>query len=320
MTRPCTLVLRLTQLVDHTDDRKWLCELDPADSNGERGFFVDINIDIDDQNDPAASTFESGVTKLDGDSIYLHGHHAYVHGSPSFQNEGLVKQTRDERHLQVVEGNKTVLVLRAVAADAETTSSNEQLALKIFGVGGQDDFNLSSGYDECSYGKLQFAPTPLIQDGVLTVTISDFVQNSDTDVIRDAMLDKARSELGVTDLQSIADYTMVCIPPGTGNGWVAYAFVNQWLSVYNDEWCTSPSAQIHEIGHNIGEFLSLRHPFASHEHKIIFLTMISTLIISSFQVWAIGKIFFDLMNDTEENPNSRIFIPVTHIHMIHSLV
>lgn len=30
------------------------------------------------------------------------------------------------------------------------------------------------------------------------------------------------------------------------------AYVNHWLSVYNDNWCRYPSAQFHEVGHNLG--------------------------------------------------------------------
>jgi len=45
---------------------------------------------------------------------------------------------------------------------------------------------------------------------------------------------------------------MICVPPGTAGDWVAYAYSNHWLSVYNDEWCTYPSVQMHEIGHNLG--------------------------------------------------------------------
>lgn len=44
---------------------------------------------------------------------------------------------------------------------------------------------------------------------------------------------------------------MVCIPPGTSGDWIAYAYINSPLSVYNDNWCNSISAQMHEIGHNI---------------------------------------------------------------------
>ena len=42
-----------------------------------------------------------------------------------------------------------------------------------------------------------------------------------------------------------------CIPPGTSGGWIAYAYINHWLSVYNDRWCEYPSGQMHELGHNL---------------------------------------------------------------------
>jgi hypothetical protein len=48
---------------------------------------------------------------------------------------------------------------------------------------------------------------------------------------------------------------MVCQPSNTLNGgssnWIAYAYVDHWLSVYKGDWCTYPSAQMHEIGHNL---------------------------------------------------------------------
>jgi hypothetical protein len=33
---------------------------------------------------------------------------------------------------------------------------------------------------------------------------------------------------------------------------IAYAYVNSWNSVYDDDWCMKVSAQVHEIGHNLG--------------------------------------------------------------------
>jgi hypothetical protein len=52
---------------------------------------------------------------------------------------------------------KTVLVLRVVAADAQTTASEAELANKIFGASG-DILNLKSLYNQCSSGQLQFEP------------------------------------------------------------------------------------------------------------------------------------------------------------------
>merc|ERR1719183_1162491 len=44
---------------------------------------------------------------------------------------------------------------------------------------------------------------------------------------------------------------MYCHPKDTGVG-LAYAWVNFYLSVYNDSWCSSLSAGMHELGHNMG--------------------------------------------------------------------
>jgi hypothetical protein len=32
---------------------------------------------------------------------------------------------------------------------------------------------------------------------------------------------------------------------------VAYAWMNDWRSVYNDDVCSTVSAQMHEVGHNL---------------------------------------------------------------------
>ena len=49
---------------------------------------------------------------------------------------------------------------------------------------------------------------------------------------------------------------MICLPEDTigFNGssiWVAYGFINSWLSVYRGDGCSIPSVQMHEIGHNL---------------------------------------------------------------------
>jgi hypothetical protein len=84
-------------------------------------------------------------------------------------------------------------------------------------------------------------------DGVYTVNIPSTVVTgaADGDIVT-AMVDKATSDLG--SLTTLEDYVMVCVPPGTSGGWIAYAYINYWLSVYNDDWCRYPSGHMHEIG------------------------------------------------------------------------
>jgi len=62
------------------------------------------------------------------------------------------------------------------------------------------------------------------------------------------MGEKASNELG--GFTNEWDLVMFCQPP---NGdWLAYAYINSWASFYNGLWCNRVSAQMHEIGHNLG--------------------------------------------------------------------
>jgi hypothetical protein len=159
----------------------------------------------------------------------------------------------NERKLQT--GTKTVLVIRAIAFDASTTASEAMLSNAIFGTSG-DVVNLKSQYAQCSDGKLHFQPlttnTLVGTDGVYTVNLpTTIVNGSYNSKIQDIITEKAASDLG-GPLESIADHVMLCMPRGTISNttvnWIGYARLNHWLSVYNDDWCRSPSLQLHEIG------------------------------------------------------------------------
>jgi hypothetical protein len=148
---------------------------------------------------------------------------------------------------------KTVLVLRIEAADKSTTASESQLADDVFGAAG-DVLNLKSQFNQCSYGQLQFEPitsnTIVGTDGVYTVTLpTTNVTGAADNPIAWAAVNKASAELG--DVQGIANHVMVCMPPGTSGNWIAYAYVNHWLSVFNNAWCGYPSGVLHEIGEHI---------------------------------------------------------------------
>lgn len=256
MAQPCTLVLRETQFDDQTDDHAWECELDPVDNDSKSSGFMKIDTALTkDEHDFAEASLESGSTMMKAE-ILMSESGSYISGKPQFQEKTKAHRVRLQ---EKTSGTRSVLVIRAEAGDAKTTPSENDLALMIFGRGGDNNFNLSSGYNECSYGQLKFEPistltNTAVSDGVHTVTITESVADSNSDIIRDAMIAKAKSNLGVTDLRRVADHIMLCIPPGTSSGssWIAYSYVNSWLSVYNDSWCTKVSAQMHEIGHNIG--------------------------------------------------------------------
>ena len=115
--------------------------------------------------------------------------------------------------------------------------------------------NLASQYGACSHGKLNIVKAPnqtagglTINNGVVTVTLPTSVTAGDV-TMRNAITSALQTAFGQPPYQ-LVDHLMYCLPPGTMGG-VAYAFMNSWMSVYNDDWCNSVSAQLHEVGHNL---------------------------------------------------------------------
>jgi hypothetical protein len=138
--------------------------------------------------------------------------------------------TNRKRGLQAVQ--KTVLAVRINAPDVSTTPDVADISDSIFGTTG-DSINLKERFDSCSYGQLTFEgyegttsskveiPGTKFAVGVVEVDIDENVIGAtNPDIIRDAALTVATELLG--DLPSQFDHVMLCIPPGTIGGWIAY--------------------------------------------------------------------------------------------------
>jgi hypothetical protein len=161
---------------------------------------------------------------------------------------------RGRRDLAVL-GIKKTLVVRVTAADAATTAPASTLSDKVFGTTG-DEVNLKTWYDECSHGRVNFVPAtsvdnPDIVNGVTEISIAINVNGVSDGTVREAVRTALDAQLQ-GDWESKYDHTMMCLPPGTSGGWIGYAYIGHYLSVFNDNWCTYPSIQMHEIGHNLG--------------------------------------------------------------------
>eukprot|EP00546_Thalassionema_frauenfeldii_P015177 CAMPEP_0178920280 /NCGR_PEP_ID=MMETSP0786-20121207/14918_1 /TAXON_ID=186022 /ORGANISM="Thalassionema frauenfeldii, Strain CCMP 1798" /LENGTH=434 /DNA_ID=CAMNT_0020594331 /DNA_START=252 /DNA_END=1552 /DNA_ORIENTATION=+ len=209
---------------------------------------------------------ESAVTEISSSNGFDYdGESNTVHIPPgstiSKKNRGGGVESNGRRRLATV-GQKTVLVVRAEFFDASTGSTIATLGDEVFGTNG-DVINLKSQYDACSYGQLTFSPvadgttfsngvdsSANSLNGVITVSNPSFnVIGQGDGVVREEMRRLVGGRKG-NDINN--QYHMLCIPPGTTGGWIGYAYINYWLSVYNDNWCNYPSIQMHEIGHNIG--------------------------------------------------------------------
>ena len=168
------------------------------------------------------------------------------------------------RHLATTSGIKSVLVVRVIASNAQTGFSNAELSDSVFGTDG-DQVNLKTQYNKCSHEQFQIAPATNklsilddnninkdIVNGATTVTIAAGVTADDDDeTMRNQITDALNAQFGVGSPTQLADHVMYCLPPGSMGG-IAYAFINGWMSVYSNDWCTYPSVQMHELGHNFG--------------------------------------------------------------------
>ena len=96
------------------------------------------------------------------------------------------------------------------------------------------------------------------------ITITIHVIRALSGLILSLVLEEGNIVFG--DFQIQFDFVMLLIPPGTvlssTTNWKAYAYIDHWISVYNDAWSIYPSVHMHEIGHNIG--LSHSHDETSY--------------------------------------------------------
>lgn len=240
MAAPCTLILRIEEYSDHSDKFAWDCELDPT-KDSESGSIISFT----DRTFPK-DRFESGVSTLFGDVTITRGK-ATINGNPSFGR----RDDNSNQDRRLLAGDRSVLAVRVVAPDISTTASAATISDEIFGTSG-DAFNLKSGFSDCSYDVLNFLPTTdsRATNGVYTVTMTENIGALTNSELQNKVVNQLTAELGTLNTQF--NHVMLCLPPITGFGGIAYAYINSWLSVYKDNWCNYPSAQLHEIGHNIG--------------------------------------------------------------------
>lgn len=168
----------------------------------------------------------------------------------------LVKRPgRPSRKLAGATGTKSVLVVRVITSDNKSpTSSLNALSDSVFGNNadgnGADMVNLKSQYAMCSHNKLNFVEANdrngngvNIRNGAVEVQISRSSTDYDGTIVN-AVTSQLQALFGVYPNQ-LADHVMYCLPPLSNSWGIAYAFINSWNSVYNDEWCTYLSTQMH---------------------------------------------------------------------------
>jgi len=178
------------------------------------------------------------------------------------------KMIEQRRRLAKTTGNLETLVIRVVDKDGLGPSTTKQLDDDIF----TDNVSLKTQFTKCSHNNINieradkqgFSTTYDGKDykGIIDVAISTRAIETHSYNMFNAAINAAETNLlnDEEELEDFFDLVMICQPRGTyrfngdqqSRSWLAYAFVDHWISVYNDDWCNSVSAQMHEVGHNLG--------------------------------------------------------------------
>jgi len=179
----------------------------------------------------------------------------------------------EDDHIIGPTGSRSILVVRVNALDAtlDPTLTPSAISTAIFDTSA-GSLSVSSQLAACSNNKLLLSPatrtgTDIGTTGITTLDLNQNITSQELQPsgwrsgVEGAITMALNNKYGVSSPDELADHVMYCVPSGTlkgGNaGWLAHAYHYRtgssfhWLSVYNDEWCTSLSAVIHEFGHNI---------------------------------------------------------------------
>jgi len=148
---------------------------------------------------------------------------------------------------------RRVLVLRVSTIGSNQTYTTDELSHNFFA---DNDLTLKSQYAACSHGKLTFEPVSSnvsdhIEGGVLDVELNVTAHSMERNELGNLAIGEAERLIG-NNLIDVANNIIICQPPDSLGDWVAYAYVHQPYSVYKGEWCGFISANMHEVGHNLG--------------------------------------------------------------------
>ncbi|OEU21581.1 hypothetical protein FRACYDRAFT_235207 [Fragilariopsis cylindrus CCMP1102] len=165
------------------------------------------------------------------------------------------------RNLADTTGRLEALVIRVVSRSGKQPSgSAQELYDDIF----NDNVCLRSQYLACSKNQLDISATQKQKykrnnvNGVIDIQIDiepsfpfGYDKNMNAYGNDRDLQQRALEEFEKIGSSGDIDLLLLSLPAGTGN-WIAYAYINSYISVYNDYWIQRVSAQVHEVGHNLG--------------------------------------------------------------------
>jgi hypothetical protein len=161
------------------------------------------------------------------------------------------RPSSNRRKLAPSRGISSVLLVRVTATDGSVSLNADTISDRVFGSSG----TVRSTFSDCSFGKLQLEPAtgPSVVDGVVELSVDMNFQGQTIKSLENTLSTALTSKIGSVHH---LDHVAFCVPAGTslsGNqNLLAYAYVGNQRSVFNNENCGYLSTIVHEFGHNMG--------------------------------------------------------------------
>jgi hypothetical protein len=137
-------------------------------------------------------------------------------------------------------GSRTYAIVLISTSDRSLSVTAQQMQARFT----NSAVGFESTYRDCSANQIDWN-----LQGIHTVNLpgplSQYANNPGQ--IRNAATTQLMQEKGLGSMEDLANNVLYCIPPGTGD-WVANAGTNHWRSQFNDAWCISLTAVVHELG------------------------------------------------------------------------
>ena len=164
----------------------------------------------------------------------------------------------DSRRLGSKVGTRSLVIIRVTAGDASPTYGAADMSDAFFGTHG-DPNNLKLRYALCSMNKLVFNPGTGagFTDGVAEISITNNIVGNNVHDLVPIITNAIVAKFG-NSLAGSYDHIVYALPRGTtfnsggSNRWLAFAYVDHYLSAYNDDNIMYISNEVHETGHNLG--------------------------------------------------------------------
>ena len=256
----CTIVVQdILRLDNDGNDISFECVLDPLDADGSANVSVPLRIS-DEQREILTNMFHNGDFVSDTSALILDKamqisfEGVFIPSQRTTFEFNRMVDNGARRHLSRTEGDKPYLVVKVTDSEGRKRGeSTDQISDDIFGTYG-DQMTLKSQMEACSYGKLGVVAgvgdQHEVSPGVIEVTIDKSLVGNSSWVIRSAVTREVQLLLGHTLPGPYAHVMYVLEGCYLDCGWVAYAYVNSWLSVYQGHYYKAVGVQMH------GEFQS----------------------------------------------------------------